>query len=251
MKYLVFEDEEIVSDMLIQLINQCRPTYELITVLSSIKSGINWLNNNPMPDIIFMDIQLSDGICFEIFNEIKIEAPIIFTTAYDQYAIRAFKVNSIDYLVKPIDYNELKVAIDKFEKFNVGLSPSNQTIYNKVWQELKKSYKQRFLVKIGEQLKYINTENIAYIIYDDRLVTAISFEGKKYILDQNLEKTYSLLNPNQFFQINRKCIISLKSIEKIHTYFNHRFKLQLKPPIDEEIIVSRERVADFKCWLDK
>ncbi|MBN2521027.1 MAG: response regulator transcription factor [Bacteroidales bacterium] len=250
MKYLVFEDEELIADMLVQLIKQCRPNYELLKILPSIKNGMEWLQNNTSPDLIFMDIQLSDGTCFEIFNQINIESPVIFTTAYDQYAIQAFKVNSVDYLVKPVTLTDLEPAITKFEKYKIPAS-AHQEIYEKVMQQMFKPYKQRFLVKIGEQLKYINTSDIAYILFDDRMVYAYSINGNKVILDYSIEQAEKLVDPNMFFRINRKMIINLKSIEKISSYFNHRLKLQLKPLIEEDIIVSRERVANFKAWLDK
>lgn len=249
MKYLVFEDEELVAKMLISLIKQCRPDYNLIEVIPSVETGIKWLKKNPKPDIIFMDIQLSDGSCFEIFSKIHIDTPIIFTTAYDQYAIQAFKVNSIDYLVKPIDLDELKSAIDKFEKLQPESPTKNQQLYEKVMQQILKSYKQRFLVKIGEQFKYIDIEDIAYFIFDDRLVYACSKANKKIIIDYSLDQVEKLIDPDIFFRINRQFIISINCIDKIHTFFNQRLKLKLNP--SQEVVVSRDRVSKFKLWLDK
>ncbi|MDA3891666.1 MAG: LytTR family DNA-binding domain-containing protein [Salinivirgaceae bacterium] len=250
MKVLIFEDEPLTGERLVKLLEKYSAEIEVLNIIESVKQGVNWFKSNPKPDLVFMDIQLTDGTSFEIFKEINIDAPIIFTTAYDQYAIQAFKVNSVDYLLKPIDYADLEAAIHKFEK----LSPKPETdnsIYKVLLNHMLKPHKQRFLVKIGEQLKHINTADIAYFINDEGVVFAFMQNGKRYMLDYTIEQLDKEVDPLAFFRINRKFIVSLPAINQIHRYFNSRLKLKLKPEIDTDIIVSRERVNDFKAWLDK
>jgi DNA-binding LytR/AlgR family response regulator len=249
MKVLIFEDEALTADRLRILLKKYDTDIEILAVLESVKQGVEWFQKNSAPDLIFMDIHLSDGSSFEIFTEIKIDTPIIFTTAFDKYAIQAFKVNSIDYLLKPIDFDELKTAITKFENL-LGKPQIDNDIY-KDFLQLMKPYKKRFLVKIGEQFKYINTEDIAYFMYDESFVFALTINSKRFIIDQSIEMLEKLLNPEDFYRINRKMIISLKSIAQIHTYFNNRLKLLLKPDIQIDVIVSREKASDFKKWLNK
>jgi two-component system response regulator LytT len=243
MKVLIFEDEALTADRLIILLKKYDPAIEILCVLESVKQGIAWFQNNTKPDLIFMDIHLADGSGFELFDEIKIDAPIIFTTAYD-------KLNSIDYLLKPIDYEELKTAIIKFENLK-GKVQNDSDIYKDFLQQLMKPYKKRFLVKKGEQFNYINTQDIAYFMYDESLVFVYTNSAMRFILDQSIEMLEKQLNPDNFYRINRKFIINLKSIALIHTYFNNRLKLQLKPDIQTEVLVSREKVSNFKKWLNK
>ena len=221
-------------------------------VISSVKQGVKWLKKNPAPDLILMDIHLSDGSCFELFNQVEIDVPVIFTTAYDEYAIKAFKVNSIDYILKPIDFQELVAAFEKFNKYR-NENPQIQkqlfqTLYDQISREGK--YKQRFLVKIGEQLKRIESNEIAYFVFEDGLVWANSKMNLKLPMDYSLEQLEQMLDPMKFFRINRKMIINLDSVEKIHTYFNSRLKLRIQPDFGEDVIVSRERVNKFKKWLE-
>lgn len=249
MRVLIFEDEALTAERLTRLLYKYDSSIEIIEIIESVKYGIEWFRNNPQPDLIFMDIQLTDGACFEIFEQIKVEAPIIFTTAYDQYAIQAFKVNSVDYLLKPIDYKDLQSAITKFEKLSVK-SDTEKMIYHELIQQITKSYKQRFLVKVGEQLKYVSANEVAYFTHEEGLVFAYS-HAKRYALDQSIEQIEKLVDPDDFFRINRKMIVSLSSINQIHRYFNSRLKLKVKPDMEEDVIVSRDRVVDFKNWIDK
>ncbi len=248
MQVLIFEDEILTSEQLIRMLIEYDKKIEVIGVIETVKEGLNWFLNNKNPDLIFMDIHLADGSCFEIFSEIKINVPIIFTTAYDQYAIQAFKVNSIDYLLKPVDFDDLKKAIDKFKSINDGLN-NGQLVT--ILQEITKSYKQRFLVNKGDKIIFINTTDIAFFMYDESVVFAYTSDSKRYIIDNTIEKITGLINPNDFYRINRKMVVSLKSIIKIHRYFNNRIKLELKPNTPIEAIVSREKVSGFKKWLDK
>ena len=246
MKVLIFEDERLNAERLSDLLKRYDSNIEILAILESVKQGVQWLTNNPSPELIFMDIRLTDGLSFELFEKLNIDSSVIFTTAYDEYALRAFKVNSIDYLVKPIDFNELKAAINKFKKIKIRLSAD---FLNSVLSNLEDKYKQRFLVKIGEQLRNLLTSDIAYFVYEDGLAMAITYSKSSLPVDYSLDQLENLLNPKEFFRINRKVILSISSIGKIHTYFNGRLKLELIPTSKEEIIVSRERVGKFKEWL--
>ena len=252
LKILIFEDEVLSAEHLVKLISQYDPSIELVGTIESLKEGQNWLESNPRPDLMIMDIQLSDGTCFELFKQFSIETPVIFTTAYNEYAVQAFKVNSIDYLLKPITLPDLKEAFEKFKKRNFSDLINTKHKYEQLYTELSQSsrYKSRLLIKIGEQLKYVNLEDVAYFRFQDGMSHAITFSGNKFPLDNSLDEIEKILDPFMFFRINRQFIITLKSIEKIHSYFNARLKLNLKPVPETEVIISRERVSDFKNWLD-
>lgn len=250
MKVLIFEDEALTAERLINLLKKHDPGIEVLGVLQTVKSGIKWFKTNSLPDLVFMDIHLADGSGFEILSNIKVDVPVIFTTAYDKYAIQAFKVNSIDYLLKPIDFNELKNAISKFNSL-IGKPQLNGDTFKYFIDKMANPYKQRFLIKSGDIMKFVNTTDIAYFVFDEDYVYAYKTDSKHYIIDDSIEKLEKLLNPNDFFRINRKMIISLQSIVDIHKYFNGRVKLKLKPDIQFDAIVSREKTSDFKKWLNK
>jgi len=246
MKVLIFEDEKLNAERLIELIKMYDASVKVLAVLESVKKGIEWLTKNPSPELIFMDIRLTDGLSFELFEKVNIDIPVIFTTAYDEYAIRAFKVNSVDYLVKPFDFSELKDAIDKFKKARSILSPE---LIQYILEQSNPKYKSRFLVKIGDQLRHIECKDIAYLIFEDGLVMAVTKAKSSLPMDQSLDHLEQLLNPVDFLRLNRKVIARIDSIGKIHSYFNGRLKIELLPPVDEDIIVSRERVVRFKKWM--
>lgn len=253
MKVLIIEDEKPAAKRLTKMVKTCRPDCEIIDTLDSVEVAVDWLKNHSKPDLIFMDVQLADGISFEIFGQTEVTSPIIFTTAYDEYALQAFKVNSLDYLLKPIDPEELDKALCQYDKYT---RQGNKTVNNSAIEHLlqtltKKEYKERFLVKIGQQLTYLKVNDIAYFYSEDGLIFACQQNGKRHNLDYTLDQLADLLNPNDFFRINRKIITHLPSIKKIHTYFNSRLKLELAPNTTLETIVSRDRVSDFKKWLDK
>lgn len=253
MQILIIEDEQPAAKQLAKLIQKARPQAQLLSALDSIESSIDFFNNaTTFPDLIFMDIQLADGLSFDIFNNIDISTPVIFTTAFDQYTLRAFKVNSIDYLLKPIEPEELSAALDKYE--NIYQQPTS--LSPAVLHQLKNAltepvYKERFLIKIGQQLIYLRTENIRYFFSEDSLVYAITEDNKKHLVDFSLDQLEQVLSPRNFFRINRKIILHLEAIHRIHTYFNGRLKLEIQPKQDLEAIVSRDRVSDFKQWLDR
>jgi DNA-binding LytR/AlgR family response regulator len=252
LKVLIFEDESLSAEHLIKLVKRYDPQIELLSIIESVKQGVEWFSIHPHPDLLLMDIQLSDGSCFDLFKQVKLEIPVIFTTAYNEYAIQAFKVNSIDYLLKPVDFQDLKSAFEKFEKQRKSRNPHQEQLYEQLYQRLLQStqYKKRLLVKIGEQLKQVVVDDIAFFQFEDGMSWAVTFGKNRMPLDQPLDELEQMLDPKQFFRINRKFIVNPNSIEKIHTYFNNRLKLQLRPDPETEVLVSRERVPDFKNWLN-
>ncbi|MEZ5039137.1 MAG: LytTR family DNA-binding domain-containing protein [Saprospiraceae bacterium] len=251
MKILIIEDEFPAAKQLQKLILRYKPKANILNVIDSVEMAVNWFNTNASPDLIFMDIQLADGLSFDIFNHTKVMAPVIFTTAFDQYTLKAFKVNSVDYLLKPIEPNELQAAILKFEQQFAQDSAVDQVLLQHLMQSINKPiYKERFLLKIGQQLSFVPTTDIAYFFSTDGIVYIKTQEGKKHLLDQTLDQLNQELNPAFFFRINRKTIISIHAILKIHPYFNSRLILEVSPKPDFDLIVSRDRVGDFKNWLD-
>ena len=252
MKILIIEDERPAAKRLSNLIQSAKPNAEITEVIDSVEAAVKWLKNFKQPDLIFMDIQLADGMSFDIFTKAEVRSPVIFTTAYDQYTLKAFKVNSVDYLLKPIDPIELEAAFTKFETvYQQPVSIDYKAIQQMIAGISRKEYKERFLVKVGQQLNYIPITDIAYFYSEDGFVHAQTIQKKRHILDYTLDQLEGVLDPDHFFRINRKIITKLPAIKKIHTYFNSRLKLELIPTPNVEVIVSRDRVGDFKQWLDK
>lgn len=252
MKVLIIEDELPAARRIEQLIRQQRPQVEILAVIDSITEAVKWFAQNPAPELILMDIHLADGLSFDIFQSIKIQSMVIFTTAYDQYAIRAFKVNSIDYLLKPIDALELKNALDKYDQMRSSAANFDYSMLNGMLDNLKnRNYRERFLVKFGNAFTYIQAQEMRFCYAEDSLVFTRLADGKKYSLDHTLEQLEQLLNPTHFFRINRKILLHIDAVDKIHPYFNNRLKLELQPSPGFEIVVSRERVQDFKNWIDQ
>ncbi len=249
MNILLIEDERPAANRLRQLIQQILPNAEIMGNLDSISSAVEWFNSHPTPDLIFCDIQLADGLSFEIFDRVKINAPIIFTTAFDQYAIKAFKLNSVDYLLKPIDPKELANAIEKYQslklKTNIDLSQIKELL-----QPQSKEFKSRFMVKFGEKIQSVLTTETAFFYSEERITFLQTNEGKKYILDYTLDQLENMLDPKDFFRLNRKYIASFGAISEIHTYSNSRLKIKLSDCNDNDILVSREKVGALKEWLD-
>lgn len=252
MRILIIEDELPAARRIEQLIRQQRPQVEILAVIDSISEAVKWFAQNPAPELILMDIHLADGLSFDIFQSIKIQSMVIFTTAYDQYAIRAFKVNSIDYLLKPIDALELKNALDKYDQVRGNTVSFDYSMLNGMLDSLKnRNYRERFLVKFGNAFTYIQAQEMRFCYAEDSLVFTRLADGKKYSLDHTLEQLEQLLNPTHFFRINRKILLHIDAVDKIHPYFNNRLKLELQPSPGFEIVVSRERVQDFKNWIDQ
>jgi two-component system, LytTR family, response regulator LytT len=253
MKILIIEDELPAAKQLTKMLAQIDPSVSVIETIDSVKSSVKWLKTFPTPDAIFMDIQIADGLSFDIFTQVEINCPVIFTTAFDQYAIKAFKVNAIDYLLKPIDEDELSEALQKIKnKKNESVTPpqySGQFYQNLLQNITKQDYKERFLIKTGQSFSSIETPEIAYFFSEEGLTQCLVFNSKKHIIEHPLDELERLLNPKDFFRINRKLILNIKAIQKISPHFNGRLKLELTPQYREEVFVARERVGDFKGWL--
>ena len=250
MNIIIIEDEKPAARLLERKIEKLG--YSITTLLHSVEESLEWFQNNVHPDLIFLDIQLSDGLSFEIFEKIDIKSAVIFTTAYDEYALRAFKLNSIDYLLKPIDEEELATAISKFaNQFQVN-SVSNldfEAIKRMLVNPISKEYRKRFSVKIGQQIKVIDVAEIECLYSENKGTYIHTSDNRDYLIDSSLEVVEAELNPNDFFRISRKYIIPLQSVKEIQVYSNSRLKISLPTYKADEVIVARERVSDFKEWL--
>lgn len=248
MRILIIEDENLAAKRLVKLIKEHLPDSEIFGNLDTVTASVNWLQTNQEPDLIFLDIQLADGISFEIFEKIKVTGPIIFCTAYDQYAIKAFKVNSVDYLLKPIDPEELKKALIKFEAGRKSPEITLEQIKNLILPA-HKVYKSRFLVKSGDRIQTIGIDEIRFFYSEDKVTLLQTAAGKKFIIDYTLDEIEEMVDPNHFFRLNRKYIGALSAIKSIHTYSNSRLKILLENSDDNDILVSREKITLFKDWL--
>ena len=250
MRIIIIEDEKPAARLLQRKVEKLGLQIE--TLLHSVEESLKWFQNNQHPDLIFLDIQLSDGLSFEIFEKIEIKSAVIFTTAFDEYALRAFKLNSIDYLLKPIDEEELEIAITKFknqfQKSSIA-SLNFEAIKRMLVNPTEKSYKQRFTIKIGEHLKMISIDEVECFYSENKGTYLHTLDNRDYLLDNTLEQLETELNPKDFFRVSRKFIIPLKTIKDIVVYSNSRLKVILPTYKADEVIVSRERVNDFKEWL--
>lgn len=252
MRLLIIEDEHYAAKRLQSLIEKELPDAQVLEIIDTVEESISWLKEHIEPNLIFMDIQLADGLSFQIFDSVKVNCPIIFTTAYDEYALNAFKVNSIDYLLKPLEEKVFRSAINKYQHIYQKTNYSNYN-WNSISADIfqpKAQYKQRFLVKSGNAYTYLNTCDVQIIYSEDSLSFAYNKEGKRIMLDKSLDKIHNQLDPDKFFKVNRKHIIALDSIKQIHPYLNNRMKVEIGLNNMEDIIVSREKVKEFKNWLD-
>jgi len=249
MNILIIEDEKPAAEKLKQLIRRLEPDAGILSSPDSVRESVQWFKHNPPPDLVFMDIQLGDGLSFEIFEQVEVDCPVIFTTAYDEYALRAFKVNSIDYLLKPVDVEELRSALKKFRRIS-GQKP-DKSVFDQVLKSLTKEYKSRFLVKVGEHIKSLPAAQIQCFYSMDKSTFVLTSENRNYDLDYTLDQIESLVDPSSFFRISRKFIINLEFIKDIISYTNSRLKVVLQGETQDELIVSREKVRDFKGWLDR
>lgn len=255
MKILIIEDEDLAVKKLQKTLAAVDGSANVVGVADSIKSSVEWLEANPTPDLILMDIELADGQSFEIFNLIDIKCPVIFTTSYDEYALKAFKVNSVDYLLKPIQNDELQAALDKFKRLSATYKPADNSL-EKIVRELQqklqpKEYRKRFLVKYSAKLVSIEVKDICYFYSDGRLNFFKTPDNKRYAVDYTMDELEEMLEPEQFFRISRAFYVSVGCITKIEDYFGNRLVLSLNPVVDKEAIVSREKVTDFKKWMGK
>ena len=254
MRVVIIEDEVAASKRLKTMIEKIMPGVRIDAIIDSICDAVSFLSTHEEPDIIFADIHLSDGICFDIFRQVKPRCAVIFTTAYDEYAVEAFKVNAIDYLLKPLHPEELQKSIDKYHdmKTSFGVS-SHQKLQNllTLLDQGEAAFKTRFLVKSGQTMKPVLSDDIAYFIIESQLVFLTDHGGKRYLVEHTLDDLEKKLDPTRFFRINRQMIVALQSVAAIHPYFNSRLKLDLSPEPDADVLVSRMKVNEFKKWLDQ
>jgi DNA-binding LytR/AlgR family response regulator len=250
MKIVIIEDEELAARRLEGMIKECDSSIEVIARLESVEDSVEWFRNHPSPDLIFLDIHLEDDLSFAIFEKVKVDAPVIFTTAYDEYAIRAFKMKSIDYLLKPIVQEELARSLDKFHEFS---SPKPQqdmeTLFRMFVKPGQPDFKERFSVTIGQKIKTFPISEISWFYSEEGITFMVTNDNHQYPIDFSLDDLTDMLDPKLFFRINRQFIIKMEAIGNIHIYPKSRLKLELKPVSTKEVFVSRDKVTKFKQWL--
>jgi DNA-binding LytR/AlgR family response regulator len=252
MKILVIEDEKLASDRLIKMIKEVEPSAEILDTLVSIRSSVEWLKTHDAPDVIMMDIHLADGPSFEIFAAVQVTSPVIFTTAYDEHALDAFKVNSIDYLLKPIKKEEIERAFEKLRKLSGMHLKQLETFMKQFSGQTKstsKDYQKRIVIRYGDTIKMVEVSEVAYFYTEDKINYLCTAANIRYPIDYNLDELETMLDPEQFFRINRQFIINITSIDKMLAWSKSRVKVVLKPPTTEDTIVSTERSPNFKDWL--
>ena len=253
MKVIIIEDEAPAFRRFQKILEEVDPTIEIVEVLDSVESSVEWMKTNTLPDLIFMDIQLSDGISFEIFDQVEVTKPVIFTTAYNEYMLKAFRVNSIDYLLKPIKPKELKGALDKLKSLQKALGSAMPSLnLNEVIQSIKlteKKYKSRFLIKQGDNLLVIRTNEIAYFYTKHGVVHLVTKTGKTHLTDFTLDDLEQQLDPLDFFRANRQVFLSLSAIKMVHRYHKGKLLVEVEPDYSETLIVSSEKSSSFKSWL--
>ena len=251
MKILIVENEKPAADKIVRVIKRIDKSISILGISETVEDAVNRLQVRPEPDLILMDIQLDDGLCFEIFEIIDVDIPVIFTTAYDEYTLKAFKVNSIDYLLKPIEEESLKKALEKYKKLYANKDPFRRD-FSQLMNEFRNQYKSRFLIRIGEKFRSVPTVEISHFHICERCVFLSDYHGKDYGVDYSLEQLQSMLDPRKFFRINRECIVNIEAISLMHSYSSSRLQLILKDREKSDLfVVSREKVADFKKWIDK
>ncbi len=253
MRVLIIEDEVMAAERLEEMVHKAIPGVIILGILDSISRAVQWFAENEAPDLALFDIQLADGLSFEIFKQTEVSCPVIFTTAFDEYALKAFKVNSIDYLLKPIDAGELKAAIDKYRNIHgQGDQPYLQSQQmNDVLRLLTRQYKTRFMIRVGERIRSIPVEEIQCFYSMDKASYLQTTDDRHYAMDQSLEQIEDMVDPEKFFRVNRKFIIAFDAIDDMISHSNSRLKIKLSLPTEETIIVSREKVKEFKSWLER
>jgi DNA-binding LytR/AlgR family response regulator len=251
MKAIIIEDEKLSAEHLSNLLKRIDASIEIIAHYDSVKKSIYEFQKDIKADVLFVDIHLADGLSFEIFSKVHINTPIVFTTAYDEYAIKAFKLNSVDYLLKPIGLDDLQTAIEKLKKINNQQQISIIENIANAYQNLNKQYKNRFMVKMGDSIVSVKTDDILHFIAEDGITLMVTSNNKRYPIDYTLDQLEDVVSPDIFFRINRKVLISMNSIQKVSSYFNSRLKINSDILEEDSAIVSRDRVNDFKTWLDK
>lgn len=252
MNIVIIEDEVLAAERLMMLIQQYNSSINIVAILESIEESVEWLKTHPEPDLLFVDIHLSDGHSFEIFKKVNLQKPIIFTTAYDNYALNAFQFFSIDYILKPITAHALSAALNKYKTLTGNFAITNyELLSNQLKENFNVRYKDRFIAKVGQRSFFLQADEVAYFFADNKIIYLVDKQGYRFIVNFTLEKLEPLLDPHVFFRINRQIIIHFKAVEQVKPYFNNRLKLILKGiKVDEDIVISRERVSDFKIWAD-
>lgn len=252
---LIIEDEPFAQKELIRLLGSAGRQVEVVATIDSVEESIEWFASGKDADLVFMDIQLSDGLSFEIFSSVDVKPPVIFTTAYDEYALKAFKVNSIDYLLKPIDEDELKAGLAKFDRITAGREKQERYLSENQLREIiglyRPAYKSRLVVRLGDKIRHVEAADIAYFFSEDKVTFLMTNDGKRYILNYSLEQIEGFMNPEMFFRLNRKYIANIGAIDSIDRYFNSRLRIEVKPAVEDDILVSRVRVNDFLNWLER
>ena len=252
MRILIVEDEPLLAKQLKNILFELEPGYTVTGICYSVRQTIKQLQQLPQPDLILMDIELADGQSFEVFQQVEVISPVIFITAYDEFAIKAFKLNSIDYLLKPVSKEDIKAALQKFHRTQkrYGIPESIQAMLSEIQklQQQAQGYRERFLIKTGSKMISIDVEDIAYFISENGL-TFLHTHHQKYILDYTLDELQNMLSPKQFFRANRKCILNSKSVVAIRSWFNQKLVVEVKPAMEEQVIVSREKAGLFRSWL--
>jgi two-component system LytT family response regulator len=255
MKVLLIEDEELTARKLQRLLADAEPDARVVGLAGSIEASVAWLQANPAPDLILMDIELADGQSFEIFNRTTIASPVIFTTAYDEYAIKAFKVHSIDYLLKPVKEEDLRRALAKLRELKRILHQDTDAVPASLSRLLAQlapppaAYRDRFMIKQGQRLFSVRVEEVAYFFSRNKISFLKTHQGHEWMVEYTMDQLDKLLDPRRFFRLNRQVIASLNAVDKVHLYFNNKLKIQLLPVFEEEVLVSREKASEFKSWL--
>jgi DNA-binding LytR/AlgR family response regulator len=255
MKILIIEDEPFARAELIRLLNASGREFTLLEQIDTIEDSVKWLKTHPHPDLVFLDIQLADGLSFEIFRQVNVSSPVIFTTAFDEYAIKAFQVNSIDYLLKPIRPEALESALRKLDDLRTVLSPpkpwSEGVQIENIMRMMHKAYKTRIMLKTGDQIRSVEMREIAYFYAEDDVVFAMQANKSRSIVDYTLNQLEAELDPKDFCRLTRGCIARISAVKKVSKYFNSRLIVELEPPMKEKLLVSRVNVPEFLKWLDK
>ncbi|TGE23692.1 response regulator transcription factor [Hymenobacter aquaticus] len=251
MTVLLLEDEYPAAERLQRLLLQAAPEAQVAAVLDTVAGAVSWLTEHPAPDLIISDIQLADGLSLDVFDQLIVRSPVIFATAYDAYALRAFKANSVDYLLKPIKLAELQAALLKLREWRVPTAPARQLeSLRDSLPRPERQYKTRFLVRSGEQLLPLPVGAVAWFQSRHEVTTLVATDGRRYVVDYTLEQLESLLEPGQFFRLNRQFIAHLQAVQRLHPHFNGKLKLDLTPAPAEEVMVSKEKAPAFKSWLE-
>ncbi|WP_077921036.1 LytTR family DNA-binding domain-containing protein [Spirosoma sp. 209] len=252
MNVVIIEDEDRTARQLERLIHKYDPSITILTQLPSVREALAWFRQHPQPDLAFMDIHLEDGLAFSLFEQMNLTVPVIFTTAYEEYTIRAFKVNSIDYLLKPVDYAELTAALDKFKTVRTAPRlPDLQALVELMQRPRAAAYKERFMISIGTKIRSVEVAELAYFVSEEKATFLVTREGQHLPVEYSLDQLAGLLNPDQFFRVNRQFLVARPAIQTIQAYSAGKLRLDLTPPSRQEIFVSMSRLSEFKDWLGR